>query len=78
MKSPKVVWSGIQRSLEMAESDILILLDCCWSGVANDTEGNGVTELICACPFDGQANGVGHYSFTRALITELRFLSSAH
>lgn len=59
----------------MAQSDVLILLDCCWSGVANDTEGNGITELICACPFDGEANGVGHYSFTQALTTELRLLS---
>jgi hypothetical protein len=70
-----VVWSGIQRSLEMAKSDILILLDCCSSGVANASEGNGVTELICACAFDTKANGVGHYSFTQALITELRLLS---
>ena len=74
-KSPVVVWSGIQRSLEMAQSDVLILLDCCSSGVANASEGNGVTELICASPFDTKANGVGHYSFTRALITELRLLS---
>ena len=61
----------------MAQSDILILLDCCWSGVANDTEGSGVIELICACPFNSRANGVGHYSFTRALTTELRLLSKA-
>jgi hypothetical protein len=74
MKNPKVVWSGIQRSLEMAQSDVLILLDCCWSGVANETEGSGITELLCACPFDGRANGVGHYSFTQALTTELRLL----
>ena len=59
----------------MAQSDVLILLDCCWSGVANETEGSGVTELLCACPFDGRANGVGHYSFTQALTTELRLLS---
>ncbi|KAH7304373.1 hypothetical protein BKA65DRAFT_579227, partial [Rhexocercosporidium sp. MPI-PUGE-AT-0058] len=71
---PIVMWSGIQRSLEMANSDVLILLDSCSSGVANDSEGNGVTELICACPFDSEANGVGHYSFTRALIIELRLL----
>jgi hypothetical protein len=69
-----VVWSGIQRSLEMARSDVLILLDCCSSGVANASEDNGVTELICACPFDFKANGVGQYSFTQALITELRLL----
>jgi hypothetical protein len=74
-KSPIVVWSGIQRSLEMAESDVLILLDCCSSGVANASEGNGVTELICACPYDSKANGVGHYSFTNAITTELRLLS---
>ena len=59
----------------MALSDVLILLDCCSSGVANASEGNGITELICACPFDTEANGVGHYCFTRALITELRLLS---
>jgi hypothetical protein len=74
-KCPTVVWSGIQRSLEMALSDILILLDCCYSGIANDSEGNGITELICACPFDTKANGVGHYSFSQALTTELRLLS---
>ncbi len=38
-------------------------------------EGNGVSELISACAFDVIANGVGHYSFTKALIIELRLLS---
>lgn len=74
-KCPTVMWSGIQRSLEMARSDVLILLDCCSSGVCNASEGNGATELICACAFNSEANGVGHYSFTHALTTELRFLS---
>jgi hypothetical protein len=37
-------------------------------------EGNEVTELISACAFDIIANGVGHYSFTKALTTELRLL----
>jgi hypothetical protein len=70
------MWSGIQRSLEMANSDVLIILDCCSSGVVNVSEGNGITELIGACPYDREANGVGDYSFTTALITELRALSS--
>ncbi|KAG4431288.1 hypothetical protein IFR05_013232 [Cadophora sp. M221] len=74
LKCPVVMWSGIQRSLEMANSDVLILLDSCSSGVANASEGNGVTEMICACPFDSEANGVGHYSFTRALTIELQLL----
>ena len=38
-------------------------------------DGNGVTEMISACAFDVVANGVGHYSFTHALTTELRLLS---
>jgi len=59
----------------MAKSDVLILLDCCASGVGNASEGNGVTELICACPYNSRANGVGPYSFSHALTTELRLLS---
>lgn len=59
----------------MAQSDVLILLDCCSSGAAHASEGRGITEVICACPFDSKANGVGQYSFTQALTTELRLLS---
>ncbi|KAH9207971.1 hypothetical protein DL95DRAFT_232590, partial [Leptodontidium sp. 2 PMI_412] len=70
-----VTWTGIQKALEQAESDVLILLDCCSSGIGNAAEGNGVTELMSACAFDVTANGVGHYSFTKALTTELRLLS---
>lgn len=50
-------------------------MDCCSSGIGHGGEGNGVTELMSACAFDIQANGVGHYSFTKALTTELRLLS---
>jgi len=31
-----------------------------------------VTEVIAACPYYSNANGVGDYSFTKALIIELR------
>ncbi|KAN0095850.1 hypothetical protein V8E51_016561, partial [Hyaloscypha variabilis] len=72
---PTVSWTGIQRALEQAESDALVLLDCCSSGIGVVGEGNGVTEIISACAFDVIANGVGHYSFTKALTTELRLLS---
>ncbi|PVH81338.1 hypothetical protein DL98DRAFT_397218, partial [Cadophora sp. DSE1049] len=70
-----VQWSGIQVLLEQAESDVLILLDCCAAGTANAGGGSGVTELIAACPYNGIANGVGPYSFTNALVTELLELS---
>jgi hypothetical protein len=74
-KCSTVTYTGIQHSLEQAESDVLILLDSCSSGIGDGGEGHGVTELMAACAFDTIANGVGHYSFTKALTTELRLLS---
>ncbi|KAG4442602.1 hypothetical protein IFR05_001932 [Cadophora sp. M221] len=70
-----VTWTGIQKSLEQADSDVLILLDCCSGGVSNVGEGNGVTTVISACAYDAEANGVGHYSFTKALTIELGLMS---
>lgn len=74
-KFATVTWTGIQQELQQAQSDVLILLDCCSSGVADGGEGNGVTELLAACPFGIEANGVGPYSFTNSLTIELRLLS---
>lgn len=70
-----VKWNGIQHALEEAESDILLLYDCCASGTANTDIGRGVTELIAACGFNTSANPVEPDSFTRALITELGLMS---
>jgi hypothetical protein len=70
-----VKWSGIQNTLEESLSDVLILLDCCASGVCTTDEGNGVTELIAACAYNAIANGVGPFSFTHALISRLRMLA---
>lgn len=66
-----VKWGGIQTVLEECQSDVLLLLDCCYSGTSNTDEGNGITELISACDYRTIANGVGSYSFTHALVTEL-------
>ncbi|KAF7912340.1 uncharacterized protein EAF01_001361 [Botrytis porri] len=71
-----VKWGGIQNSLEEAQSDVLLLIDCCSSGTANTGNGYGTTELIAACGFNNVVNGVGRHSFTYALTTELRLLSS--
>jgi hypothetical protein len=70
-----VKWSGIQNILEEAQSDVLLLLDCCNAGTANTNEGEGVTELISACAWNSTANGVGPYSFTNALVIELQDLA---
>jgi hypothetical protein len=75
-KYPTVQWSGIQNVLEQAESDVLILLDCCHSATATTSAGNGVTEMISACAYNVIANGVGYYSFTNELTIELRDLAN--
>lgn len=61
--------------MEQAQSDVLVLLDCCHAGTANSNEGNGVTELIAACSYGEKTNTRGSYSFTGALEQELRELS---
>jgi len=71
---PTVQWSSIQNALEQAQSDVLILLDCCHAGTANN-EGNGVTELIAASAHSATGNDAGSYHFTQELEVELRELS---
>lgn len=61
--------------LEHAESDVLILLDCCAAASSISGTGSGVTEVIAACGFETWAPGVGEHSFTRSLIDELRYWS---
>ena len=68
-----VQWSGLQNLLEHAESDVLILLDCCAAASSISATGSGVTEVIAACGFETWAPGVGEHSFTRSLIDELRY-----
>ncbi|KAI4101664.1 MAG: hypothetical protein LQ345_007406, partial [Seirophora villosa] len=65
-------WSSIQTMLEEADSDVLILLDCCAAGSSAGGSGKGITQLIAACGFESVAPGVEH-SFTRALIEELKY-----
>lgn len=62
--------------LEQAESDVLILLDCCAAGSATVEPGGGITEVLGACGFEALAPGVGSHSFTRSLIDELKYMSS--
>ena len=73
--SASVQWSGLQELLENAESDVLILLDCCAAASSISATGSGVTEVIAACGFETWAPGVGEHSFTRSLIDELRYWS---
>ncbi|KAF8849928.1 hypothetical protein BDZ45DRAFT_752263 [Acephala macrosclerotiorum] len=70
-KYQTVKWSGIQNVLEEAQSGVLLLLDCCHSGISNTDEGRGITELLASSDYHFIANGVGPFSFRHALVIEL-------
>lgn len=77
-ESATVQWSGLQNLFEHAESDVLVLLDCCAAASSISGTGSGVTEIIAACGFETWAPGVGEHSFTRSLIDELKYWSRNH
>lgn len=68
-------WHAIQVTLEQAESDAVILLDCRAAASPTPNPGNGVTEIIAACGFEASTSGVGEHSFTRSLTDKLKYLS---
>lgn len=74
--SPTLPSNSIQSQLEEADSDVLLLLDCCHAAHPTLTDSDhGVTEAIAACGFETTAPGVGPHSFTNALIRELEIAS---
>ena len=76
--SATLPWYGLQTSLEQADSDVLVLLDCCAAASCTGGSGNGITEVIAACGFETWAPGVGEHSFTRSLISTLEDWEDRH
>ncbi|KUJ21390.1 uncharacterized protein LY89DRAFT_432694 [Mollisia scopiformis] len=66
-------WHAIQTLFEQADSDVLLLLDCCAaaSGVLTGSDNTNVTETIAACGFETWAPQPGRHSFTNTLIAVL-------
>ncbi|KAL8920844.1 MAG: hypothetical protein Q9208_006016 [Pyrenodesmia sp. 3 TL-2023] len=73
LEAATVQWSSIQITLGQADSDVLILLDCCAAASSAGSPSKGHTEVIGACGFETGTPGVGDHSFTRSLIEELRY-----
>ena len=71
-------WSGLHDLLEHAESDVLILLDCCAAATSISGSGSGVTEVLAACGLETWSPGVGEHAFTRSLIDELQYSGGDH
>jgi hypothetical protein len=70
--TPTVAAGGIQALFEEADSDALLLYDCCHSAhPAITVSGHGVTEVIAASGFETQTPMPGRTSFTHALIRAL-------
>jgi hypothetical protein len=73
IKHASLQWHAIQTLFEQADSDVLLLLDCCAaaSGAPTDAESSSVTETIAACGFETWAPQPGRHSFTNTLIAVL-------
>ncbi|PVH68204.1 hypothetical protein DL98DRAFT_441746, partial [Cadophora sp. DSE1049] len=70
---PFIKWYATQTLFEEADSDILLLLDCCAAtgGAPADSESPSVTKTITACGFETSAPFPGRHLFTNTLITVL-------
>ena len=71
---PTVRWHLIQPIVEDAESDVLILLDCCFAGQVVRSRASHKVEILAAAAMGLRTPGVGQVypSFTQALMMEMR------
>ncbi|OTA84866.1 hypothetical protein M434DRAFT_36271 [Hypoxylon sp. CO27-5] len=69
---PSLSWHITQQLLFHANSDVLLLLDCCDAAlIARGTKETGRFEMIAACARNCKTVAPSSESFTRALIKEL-------
>jgi hypothetical protein len=74
--SSRLKWEGIKYLLEDAQSDILLLLDCCAMQDAPTAGSNGVKQAIAAYGRDSIPQEIGGKIFTFSLIEALHKLSN--
>ena len=70
---PTLQWHFIQPTLEAAECDVVIMLDCCYAGQAARARSAHNVELLAATAMGLRTPGVGqkYPSFTQGLISEM-------
>lgn len=67
-----VKWSGIQNTLEEAEFNVLVILECCAS-LSTSPESHGILECLAASTFELQSSS---NEFSSVLLDELMVLAS--
>lgn len=73
-ENPKVNWSSLQGLfLDECRSDVLFVLDCCYSAAAAEyTHATSTVEAMVATGFEGVAPLRGEHSFTMFLVSVLK------
>jgi hypothetical protein len=76
--SPELTWNAISPMILDCESDVLLILDCCFATTAarGSVTARGTKYILTACGNWDEATGVQRNSFTGSLIRELVYLSS--
>lgn len=79
----RIDWKDIETTLGKADADVLVILDCCCSGVLRCPTMEGQTDggprrkfqYITACTADQLSRSAGPQSFTTAMIWALKELA---
>ncbi|KAJ4387290.1 hypothetical protein N0V93_007879 [Gnomoniopsis smithogilvyi] len=71
---PVLKWYEIQEQISHSDTDILLLLDCCYAAqAARDRQhGKGGLEVLAAAAMGVKTRGAGIKSFTSILLREMR------
>ena len=76
--SPTLNWHNIQSWLMGSPADVLLVLDCCFAGLAPQSAQIGENWFLGASTRNSGAGGVSYKSFTSALTRELDRRASAY
>ena len=71
LDSPAMNWHNVQYTLLGSEADVLIILDCCFSGLAARDGGTGANWFLGSSAKESVATGVSRSSFTSVLIRQI-------
>ncbi|KAL8966825.1 MAG: hypothetical protein Q9183_003193 [Haloplaca sp. 2 TL-2023] len=69
--SPWLNWHNVQGHLLGHPADVLLILDCCYAGLAVTSKGTGNNWFLGASVKESQAFGVSWKSFTSAMTRKL-------
>ncbi|KAL8688757.1 MAG: hypothetical protein Q9218_005411, partial [Villophora microphyllina] len=76
--SPELNWHNVQSHLLGHPPDVLLILDCCFAGLAVTDRGRGDNWFLGASVKEAEATGVSWKSFTSAMSRQLELAADSY